>query len=121
MSIDTAAGDLTESDSRAVVLVQNGTADPRTTTVVVDGTETVTRRADLAPGEIGVVAAPVSGRVTASVHADDASASVSFGPETASAPPLFALRQGRVLVSPEEPAFRAGSPRLSGEEPPDVG
>lgn len=101
MSAYTAAGDRMAADGRAVVLVRNGTTDPRTATVVLEGTESATRHADLSPGEVGVVAAPAAGHVTAAVHTDDASASFSFDPETASAPPLFALRPGRVLVSLE--------------------
>lgn len=101
MSTYTAAGDRVAADGRAVVLVRNGTTEPRTATVVIDGAESATRHADLSPGEVGVVAAPAAGQVTAAVHTDEASASLSFDPETASAPPLFALRPGKVLVSPE--------------------
>jgi hypothetical protein len=101
MSTYTAAGDRMAANGRAVVLVRNGTTEPRSATVVIDGAESATRHADLSPGEVGVVAAPVTGQVTAAVHTDDASASFSFDPETASAPPLFALRPEGVLVSSE--------------------
>lgn len=101
MSTYTTGGDRSTPDDRAVVLVRNGTTGARSATVVVDGVETVTRRVDLSPGEVGVVAAPADGRVVLAVHADDASASLSFDPETASTPPLFTLREGRILVSPE--------------------
>jgi hypothetical protein len=101
MSTYTAAGDRMAADGRAVVLVRNGTTAPLRATVVLDGAETTTRHADLSPGEVGVVAAPAAGTVIAAVHTADASASFSFDPETADAPPLFELHSGRVLVSPE--------------------
>ncbi|PSP99704.1 hypothetical protein BRC89_03585 [Halobacteriales archaeon QS_4_70_19] len=100
MSSHTAADATAGGDGRAVVLVRNGSPEPRDATIVVDGARTVTRHADLAPGEAGVVAAPAAGHVTVAVYTAAASASFSFDPETVSAPPLFALREGRVLVSP---------------------
>jgi mRNA-degrading endonuclease toxin of MazEF toxin-antitoxin module len=101
MSSHTAVRDRTSDDGRAVVILRNDTTTARAAAVVLAGDETVTRHARLAPGEVGVVAAATDGPVTATVHADDASASFSFDPETAAVPPMFSLRDGRVLVSTE--------------------
>lgn len=99
---DAEGGDPGEvGEGRAVVLLRNGTTEPRTATVVLTGRERVVHHASLAPGEVGVVSAPTDGAVVAEIHADDASASMSFDPETAPVPPLFALREGRVLLSSE--------------------
>jgi hypothetical protein len=86
-------------EGRAVVLLRNGTTEPRSATVVLAGDDRVVQHASLAPGEVGVVSAPTDGPVVAEVHAADASASLSFDPATASVPPLFALREGRVLLA----------------------
>lgn len=98
----TSAGDRAQPDTgRAVVLVRNDTAERRSATVVLDGTETATRQVGLSPDEVAVVAAPGSGALVSAVHTETASASFSFDPETTTVPPLFSLREGRVLVSPE--------------------
>jgi hypothetical protein len=102
MSTFTSAADRPGPDTgRAVVLVRNDTAERGSATVVLDGVETTTRQVGLSPGGVAVVAAPGSGPVVAAVHAEAASASFSFDPETATAPPLFSLRAERVLVSPK--------------------
>lgn len=100
MSTFTSAGDHTGPDTgRSVVLVRNDAAERRSATVVLDGGETTTRQVRLSPGEVAVVAAPESGAVVAAVHTADVSASLSFDPETATAPPLFSFREGRVLLA----------------------
>lgn len=87
-------------EGRAVVILRNGTTEEREAAVVLDGPEPVVRQATLAPGEAAVVTSPVEGGpVTAEVHAEDASASFSFDPDTAPVPPLFTLRENRVLVA----------------------
>jgi len=101
MSTFTAAGGREPADDRAVALVRNDTTEPRSATVVLAAEGTTTRGTRLSPGEVVVDAAPADGAVTAAVHTADASASFAFDPATATAPPLFSLRDGRVLVSPE--------------------
>jgi hypothetical protein len=87
-------------EGRAVVVLRNGTTEEREAAVVLDGPEPVVRQATLAPGEAAVVTSPVEGGpVTAEVHAEDASASFTFDPDTAPVPPLFTLRGSRVLVA----------------------
>lgn len=89
-----------DADGRGVVLLRNGTTAEREAAVVLSGPETVVRHATLAPGEVAVVGSPVTGGpVTVEVHADDASASFTFDPDEAPVPPLFTLREGRVLVA----------------------
>jgi mRNA-degrading endonuclease toxin of MazEF toxin-antitoxin module len=99
MSSHTAARDRPPDDGRAVVILRNDTTTARAAAVVLAGDVTITRHARLAPVEVGAVAAATDGPVTAAVHADDASASFSFDPETAAVPPVFSLRDGRVLVA----------------------